>query len=93
MSEPSPCIKVCKVEDGRCIGCNRTLEEIANWPKPSSGEFKQKTSEDRIEELTVALEEARENMVDWCSYIDDYFLEKHDLKGDLARIDAVLNND
>ena len=29
----SPCVAVCKIdhESGYCIGCNRTLEEIANW--------------------------------------------------------------
>ena len=29
----SPCIDVCKIdyESGYCIGCNRTIEEIANW--------------------------------------------------------------
>ena len=27
----SPCIDVCKLEDGVCIGCKRTKEEIARW--------------------------------------------------------------
>lgn len=27
----SPCIKVCKKVDGYCIGCKRTIEEIAAW--------------------------------------------------------------
>ena len=27
----SPCVNVCKVEDNVCIGCGRTLEEIAHW--------------------------------------------------------------
>lgn len=27
----SPCIQVCKIENKRCIGCNRTLEQIAAW--------------------------------------------------------------
>jgi predicted Fe-S protein YdhL (DUF1289 family) len=29
----TPCIKVCVVEhhSGLCLGCARTLEEIANW--------------------------------------------------------------
>jgi predicted Fe-S protein YdhL (DUF1289 family) len=27
----SPCIKICKLQDNMCIGCYRTLEEIANW--------------------------------------------------------------
>lgn len=30
---PSPCIKVCTIDDacGLCVGCSRTLEEIAGW--------------------------------------------------------------
>jgi predicted Fe-S protein YdhL (DUF1289 family) len=27
----SPCIKVCKVKSNICIGCKRTITEIANW--------------------------------------------------------------
>ncbi len=27
----SPCINVCKMEDGLCAGCLRTLDEIACW--------------------------------------------------------------
>ena len=27
----SPCIKVCTLEDGICIGCFRTQDEIREW--------------------------------------------------------------
>ena len=27
----SPCINVCKMEDGFCAGCFRTLDEITRW--------------------------------------------------------------
>jgi predicted Fe-S protein YdhL (DUF1289 family) len=27
----SPCNKICKVIDGKCVGCKRTLEQIAKW--------------------------------------------------------------
>ena len=27
----SPCIKICKLIDGICIGCNRTIEQITEW--------------------------------------------------------------
>lgn len=27
----SPCVNICKMEDGVCIGCYRTLEEIGAW--------------------------------------------------------------
>lgn len=29
----TPCIKVCKVLDGKCLGCGRTLEQIRLWSK------------------------------------------------------------
>jgi predicted Fe-S protein YdhL (DUF1289 family) len=30
----SPCVKVCRIDpaSGLCIGCRRTLTEIAQWP-------------------------------------------------------------
>jgi predicted Fe-S protein YdhL (DUF1289 family) len=33
----SPCVKVCAVEpvSGLCMGCNRTLPEIAQWGRLS----------------------------------------------------------
>ena len=27
----SPCINICKMEAGLCIGCFRTLDEITRW--------------------------------------------------------------
>ena len=27
----SPCIKICKLENGVCIGCGRTQGEIREW--------------------------------------------------------------
>jgi predicted Fe-S protein YdhL (DUF1289 family) len=29
----TPCIKICNIKDGRCVGCHRTLDQIANWTK------------------------------------------------------------
>lgn len=29
----TPCIKVCKVSEGKCLGCSRTLEQIRLWSK------------------------------------------------------------
>lgn len=31
---PSPCTGVCRIEPatGWCLGCRRTLDEIADWP-------------------------------------------------------------
>jgi predicted Fe-S protein YdhL (DUF1289 family) len=32
MNVPSPCVGICIVDDARvCIGCRRSLEEIAAW--------------------------------------------------------------
>jgi len=36
----SPCTKVCKIEQGRCTGCNRTLEQIAAWSTMTEQERK-----------------------------------------------------
>ena len=36
----SPCINVCKIENDVCIGCGRTLEEIAHWTSMSNEERK-----------------------------------------------------
>ncbi|XDZ65451.1 DUF1289 domain-containing protein [Alphaproteobacteria bacterium LSUCC0684] len=32
---PSPCISICQINpvDGRCLGCDRTRDEIAAWPR------------------------------------------------------------
>jgi uncharacterized protein len=31
---PSPCIDVCRLDAlGLCVGCRRTLDEIAEWPR------------------------------------------------------------
>ena len=27
----SPCVKICKLEKGVCIGCRRTQDEIREW--------------------------------------------------------------
>jgi chromosome segregation ATPase len=42
-------------------------------------------------ELVEGLREARDDVEAWAGYATDYFKEKHDLAGDLARIDALLS--
>jgi predicted Fe-S protein YdhL (DUF1289 family) len=39
-SVDSPCTSVCRIdgETGLCLGCKRTLEEIADWPMLSNPE-------------------------------------------------------
>lgn len=34
----SPCIGICRVERGYCVGCLRTLSEIAAWSSLSEAE-------------------------------------------------------
>lgn len=36
----SPCINVCQMDDrsGLCLGCLRTLDEIASWAQASEAE-------------------------------------------------------
>jgi predicted Fe-S protein YdhL (DUF1289 family) len=43
---PSPCERVCKVENGVCLTCNRTLDEIALW-----GSLSEQEQVERMEEL------------------------------------------
>lgn len=39
MTKPStPCIGICRIEHGNCIGCLRTLPEIAAWGHMSEAE-------------------------------------------------------
>ena len=37
---PSPCVQICIIEpeDGLCVGCARTLDEIAGWGAMSNDE-------------------------------------------------------
>lgn len=30
-SVPSPCVKICTIIDNKCIGCDRTADEIREW--------------------------------------------------------------
>ena len=27
----TPCVSSCKLEEGKCLGCGRTKDQIANW--------------------------------------------------------------
>ncbi len=35
---PSPCIKVCRPVGDTCLGCWRTLDEIARWSRMDDAE-------------------------------------------------------
>jgi predicted Fe-S protein YdhL (DUF1289 family) len=33
---PSPCVNICRLDGrGLCVGCRRSLDEIAEWPRAS----------------------------------------------------------
>lgn len=53
MTQPgpdSPCVNVCVLDAARtCVGCRRTLDEIANWARMSAAE--QWRVVDRLERL------------------------------------------
>ena len=34
----TPCVKLCKVSDGKCLGCGRTLDEIRLWSRLTESE-------------------------------------------------------
>ena len=34
----SPCTNVCALENGLCVGCGRTVDEIASWGSMSDDE-------------------------------------------------------
>jgi predicted Fe-S protein YdhL (DUF1289 family) len=38
MKIKSPCTKKCKTKNGICVGCERTLDEIARWSRSSDSE-------------------------------------------------------
>lgn len=58
---PSPCIGVCHIDgsSGFCLGCFRTLPEIAQWHKKSDDE--RWAIIDEAEEREELAEEAEEN--------------------------------
>lgn len=39
----TPCINICRIaaDTGLCVGCHRTLDEIARWPHFSEAERQQ----------------------------------------------------
>jgi len=34
----SPCTNVCALDDGHCVGCGRTMAEIAGWQSMTDDE-------------------------------------------------------
>jgi len=52
----SPCVKVCQMDPqrGLCLGCARTLDEIARWGAMSDGERDEVLAELPFRKLDVA---------------------------------------
>lgn len=44
----TPCVSICRQENGRCIGCGRSMEEISNWYSYSDKE--RRTVMERLEQ-------------------------------------------
>ena len=60
----SPCINVCRMEtsNGLCVGCLRTLDEIATWSHASN--------DDRLA-ILAAIERRRIDFAPWGSASED----------------------
>lgn len=43
-------------------------------------------------DLVRALEDAKEMIEDWSGYASEYFRDKHDLAGDLERIEQIIRS-
>ena len=56
MTEPSPCTGICTVDKARalCIGCGRSLDEIARWPAASPAEQQLITARAQARKATLA---------------------------------------
>ena len=57
----TPCVKVCKIENDLCLGCGRTLLEIAKWRSYSDLQRLEIIASNRVEEAgnRLALEARR----------------------------------
>ncbi len=52
----SPCVSICRLENDVCVGCKRTLQEVASWSRLSDEEKQQVL--DRIVSSYVTLKKA-----------------------------------
>ena len=56
----SPCIGVCQLDGGVCVGCGRTMAEIRRWPDLSSAERRAVLERLRTDEGSVDGETGRD---------------------------------
>lgn len=66
----------------------------AESAQPVEGPSDATTSNSRsvAEKLLSSLQEARDSIADWGAYVDDYFQRKHNLVGELARINQEIEH-
>jgi predicted Fe-S protein YdhL (DUF1289 family) len=38
MLVPNPCVSICMIKNGICVGCQRTRFEISRWPRLTNEE-------------------------------------------------------
>lgn len=76
------------MSDAEIARLKGALQAAAETAVAKDQECRRLTAE--IERLRAALRDARECVETWAGYASEYFRDKHDLAGDLARIDAAL---
>jgi len=56
----SPCVKTCTLDplSGRCLGCGRTIDEIARWSAMDAGERSRIMAELAVRRDAAPAEEA-----------------------------------
>ena len=64
---------------------DKLKEKLTAQPAPAAV-----PPDERVRVLRKALADAIECVIDWAHYASPYFIEKHDLNGDLARLRAAL---
>lgn len=73
----TPCIRKCKVQDGMCVSCRRTLAEIKEWKEMSDDgrmklmkELQSRTSTHACPECSspayCAMEDGKSSSLCWC---------------------------
>lgn len=71
----------------------RLRAEVDEWKRRGEAYFQTAEQQGkRAEQLAEALREARDMVEDWAGYASEYFQNKHDLAGDLAKLDTALRD-
>jgi hypothetical protein len=70
--------------------CRIAVDDNGKRMLPEFVEYLKALKQQR-DELLASLKEARELVEDWGAYAPAYMQEKHDLEGDLSRLDAVIS--